>query len=825
MRTKTLVVDDNRLMREFMAKLLKKQGQQVFLAKNGFEALNILSGIQPDIIFIDLVMPKIDGSKLCRIIRNLPPHEECFLVVISAAAAEIGEDFKVYGADACIAKGSFDQMAKHILAMVDLASERGRDRSLPILGTDNIQPRQMTRELLRRNRHLESIIDSISDGIIETYVDRIIQANPAALFLFNQSPETLIGTSFPNLFDKALQPQIRSLMTEENLPPPGTVDTVIPSDHGRRHVVVKRLSAIPTGDTRLFLLTDVTELKKTDEKVRQTRQKLEAKVARRTADLTRTNRRLNREIGERKKTDEALQQSRKRFEQFMQHMPSIAFIKDLQGRYTYANQAYQTLFGLPPEERIGKTDFDLWPPEIAGKLRENDNLILDGKKAVVKVEVLQIDNETHHQLVSKFPIFKDGIPHAVGGIAVDITRRVQAEEERSRLAEKLQGARKMEAIGNLAGGVAHELNNILSGIVSFPELILLDLEDDSPLHEPLLTIKQAGERAAAIVQDLLVLARQGIAVTEVAGLNDIVKKYLRSRDHARLVSKYPGVKFSGRLASSHLNLVCSAAHLEKTIAHLMTHAAGSVKDEGTIHLTTETLYLDKPLSNYNDVTPGNYVALTVADTGTQLSAEQMERIYEPFFTNKILGRNDTGLGMAVVWGTVKEHRGYIESQSSPQGNAFTLYFPATGKHAAEYDNGTALEAIMGTGESILVVDDVEEQRNITRCMLEKLAYQVTTVTSGEEAIAHIKGHRVDLVILDMIMDPGIDGLDTYRRILAISPNQKAIIASGYSESDRVREALRLGAGAYIKKPYLIEKIGSAIHRELARPAPTPDPGA
>ncbi len=816
MQKKILVVDDNRLMREFMSNLLQGQGHEVFLAEDGFEALNILAGIRPDIVFVDLVMPRIDGSKLCRIIRNMSHLDKSFLVVVSAAAAEIGQDYKEFGADACIAKGAFDQMAKHVMAAIDLSEKKVAEIGLPILGAEKIQPRQMTQELLRKNRHLESIIDSISDGIIELYADRVVYANPAALFLFNQPSATLIGTSFPRLFSDSVQSQIQSLMVETNIPPPGTINTVITSRHGERYVVVKRLTMVTETDTQLFLLTDVTELRNADEKTQQARRKLEEEVTKRTADLTATNERLNREINGREKADAALLESQKRFEQFMKHMPSLAFIKDLEGRYIYTNRAYTKFFGESAESRIGKTDAELWPPEIAEKLRENDELVLARQEAIVKVELINANNETRHQLVSKFPIFKNGKPHAVGGIAVDITRRIQAEEERFKLAEKLQDARKMEAIGSLAGGVAHDLNNILSGIVSYPELMLLDLDDKSPLRQPLQTIKKAGERAAATVQDLLVLARRGIATTEVVNLNELVNQYLQSREHLKIRSDQPGLRFSTRLNPNLLNMIGSPGHLEKTVAHLVTNAAGAVKNSGKIHITTENIYLDNPLSAYDEVAPGDYVVLTIADNGPLLNPEQLERIFEPFFTNKVLGRSDTGLGMAVVWGTVKDHKGYIAPRSDTAGNTFTLYFPATRETVTDPNDDPAVKAIMGSGESILVVDDVADQRKIARRMLEKLGYKVTTVTSGEEAVSHLKTHKTDLVILDMIMDPGIDGLETYRKIIEIQPDQKAIIASGYSESDRVRQAQQLGTGAYIKKPYLIEKLGAAIHKELSR---------
>ena len=675
MRKKILVVDDNRLMREFMANLLQTRGMEVSLAENGFEALDILTSFRPDIIFIDLVMPKIDGGKLCRIIRNMAHLDECYLVVISAAAAEMGDDFKEFGADACIAKGAFDQMAKHVLAVIELAQSKD-DTGKPILGTEKIQPRQMTRELLRRKQHLESIVDSISDGIIETYADRVVSANPAAAFLFSQSPESLIGLSFPGLFSEKVRPHITSLMVAANVPPPGTVNTTIPSSHGDRFVVVKRLPMVTEDDTRLFLLTDMTKLKKADEKIQKTHQKQEEKVALRTADLTRTNQQLNQEISERKKTATALIENQKLFNQFMQHTPSIAFIKDLKGRYVYVNESYQKLFGLDLHSCIGKTDDELWPPEIAQKLKENDELVITLNEAIVKVEVIKINDETHHQLVSKFPILKDGQPSAVGGCAVDITRRVQAEEDRSKLIEKLQGARKMEALGSLAGGVAHDLSNILSGIVSYPELMLLDLDERSPLRKPLVTIKKAAERAAATVQDLMVLAKRDMPVKKVVNLNDRVDQYRQNPEHAKILDDHPDLKITTSLEPHLHNISGSPVRLEKMIAHLVTNAAGAVLGSGHIHLETENIHFEKPPDGSLEIPPGDYVSLTVADSGCALDPKQRERIFEPFFTNKVLGRNDTGLGMAVVWGTVNDHKGRIELRATDAGNTFVLYFPA-----------------------------------------------------------------------------------------------------------------------------------------------------
>ncbi|MBW2488575.1 MAG: response regulator, partial [Deltaproteobacteria bacterium] len=378
-----------------------------------------------------------------------------------------------------------------------------------------------------------------------------------------------------------------------------------------------------------------------------------------------------------------------------------------------------------------------------------------------------------------------------------------------------QRAQKMEAIGTLAGGVAHDLNNILSGIVSYPELILMDLDKGSPLIKPILTIQRSGEKAAAIVQDLLTLARRGVAATEVVNLNSIVSEYLLSPEYERLMLDHPDVKVSHQLDANLLNILGSPVHLSKTIMNLVSNAAEAMPDGGKISIRSENRHEDKALNAFDDIGKGDYVTLTVKDTGIGISPEDIERIFEPFYTKKSMGRSGTGLGMAVVWGTVKDHRGYIDIKSQEgEGTAITLYFPVTRQELDRRTDLFDLEAIKGNGESVLVIDDIAEQRQIASEMLEKLGYRVTTVASGEAAVEYLVNHTVDLIVLDMIMDPGIDGLETYQKILQIRPGQRTIIASGYSESERVKEAQRIGAGTYIKKPYLIEKFGRAVKAEL-----------
>jgi len=411
----------------------------------------------------------------------------------------------------------------------------------------------------------------------------------------------------------------------------------------------------------------------------------------------------------------------------------------------------------------------------------------------------------------------EGLPYKWIGVCTDITERKLAEEERKKLEAQLQQAQKMETIGILAGGVAHDLNNILSGIISYPELLLLDLPEDSPLRKPLLTIQTSGEKAAVVVQDLLTLARRGVTITEIVNLNSIISEQLESPEYEKLKSFHPNVDINTNLEKDLLNIKGSTAHLGKTVFNLISNAAEAMPDGGNLFISTENLYIDRPIRGYDHVAEGDYVTVTVSDTGIGISEEDMKRIFEPFYTKKVMGKSGSGLGMSVVWGTVKDHNGYIDVESTKgKRTTFTLYFPVIREELAIDKSLLSIEDYMGKGESILIVDDVEEQREIASGMLKKLGYSVKSVSSGEEAIEYMKDNSVDLLVLDMIMDPGIDGLDTYKKILELHPGQKAIIASGFSETDRVKKAKRLGVGAYVKKPYVLEKIGVVIKEELEK---------
>ena len=524
-----------------------------------------------------------------------------------------------------------------------------------------------------------------------------------------------------------------------------------------------------------------------------------------------------REIEERRNAEVSLRESEERFRNLANSLPQIVFETDENGMLSFANQNAFELFGYSEKEiEKGLNVLQMLIPDDRDRAAENIQRVFAGERGgEIEYTALKKDGNTFPLMVHANPIIRDDKPMGLRGIIIDLTKRKQAEAEKEKLEAQLQRAQKMEALGTLAGGVAHDLNNILSGTVSYPELLLLEMPEDSPLRKPLLTIQESGKKAAAIVQDLLTLARRGVVNPEVVNLNDIITKYLKSPEYEKLSLYHPGVKVETHLEENLYNLSGSPVHLTKTIMNLVSNAAEAMSAGGSIRISSENRYVDRPINGYEDVAEGDYVTLTVSDTGIGISSEDIGRIFEPFYTKKKMGRSGTGLGMAVVWGTVKDHNGYIDVQSTEgKGTTFTLHFPATWKQSSQGEPILSIQNYMGEGESILIVDDVKEQREIASNILKKLGYTPHSVSSGEEAVEYVKKNSPDLLILDMIMNPGMDGFETYRKILELHPGQRAIIASGYSETARVKEARKLGAGAYVKKPYSLEEIGLTVKAQL-----------
>jgi two-component system cell cycle sensor histidine kinase/response regulator CckA len=242
----------------------------------------------------------------------------------------------------------------------------------------------------------------------------------------------------------------------------------------------------------------------------------------------------------------------------------------------------------------------------------------------------------------------------------------------------------------------------------------------------------------------------------------------------------------------------------------------AIDNAGHIILSTFNEKVDEGKAWQNGIQAGEYAVLRVTDDGKGISQQDLERIFEPFYTKKVMGRSGTGLGLAVVWNSVMDHGGAVLVESDGKGTSFDLYFPASTEAIVGEQRSEGIDRLKGNGERILVVDDELQQLDIAARMLKLLGYDAVCVDSGEKAIDYLRDNRVDLVLLDMLMDPGINGRRTYERIIEIHPDQKAVIASGFSENEDIYQARQLGARGFIKKPYSMEQLGKIIKEEISR---------
>ncbi len=511
-----------------------------------------------------------------------------------------------------------------------------------------------------------------------------------------------------------------------------------------------------------------------------------------------------------------LSTSEKKYRQIFENIQDVYFETRFDGTIVEVSPSIEKVSLYKTEELKGKSLLNFY-----NDLDQREKAILElSKTGTLKDHEIHFKDKDENVIIcsinARLLTGEDNTPIGSIGILRDLSLQKAMEKEKKGLEEQLNRAQKMEALGLLAGGVAHDLNNILSGIVTYPELLSMDLDKDDPMKKGLDIIQSSGQRAAQIVQDLLTLSRRGVISRETLNLNDLILNFMRTPEYKKILSFHPNIHIEKQITANIPFLKGSSIHLQKTLMNLIINAAESQLGEGQIIIRTLNRHLDKPIKGYDQVEIGDYIVLSVEDKGTGISPEDLKRIFEPFFTKKVMGRSGTGLGMAVVWGTVQDHEGYIDIISEfNKGTIFDLYFPICTNEVIMPSKPFVLNDLMGNGERILIVDDMPNQRQIASLALERLGYQTTVMESGEAAIKYLKKQDAQLILLDMIMEPGINGLETYRKILEFKPHQKALIASGYSQTHQVNDTLELGASGYLKKPYTIEKIGAAVKSALS----------
>ena len=511
-----------------------------------------------------------------------------------------------------------------------------------------------------------------------------------------------------------------------------------------------------------------------------------------------------------KQLEKNLRHSEKRFRQLSQATWEGIILYD-KGIMLQANNQLCEMFGYSENELLGKQVFDVLlnrdsiqtlhlqtDPDTIGPFKAT-GIKKNGEQFPVEIRVKHIDYQAQQVQVAAIR---------------DVTISELAMQQKINLQEQLADAKRLESLGLMAGSVAHDLNNILAGIITYPELLLLDLDDTFKYREEITMVRDAGKRAAAVVDDLLTVARGATCKKEIQNINTIITNYFSSVEYNTIRQRFPDVSIESYLEDKLRHVTCSTMHVSKSIMNLVLNAAEAIQTKGSITVSTKNIHLKKMHQGYETIEAGDYTVINVEDTGSGISPEDLEKIFSPFYSRKIMGRSGTGLGLAVVWNTVHDHGGYIDLVSSKKGTLFSLYFPASTTHCETSLQSTETLTYKGNGQRILVVDDQKSQREIAIRLLSRMGYQACTVSSGEKAVEFIKNNKVDLVILDMLMEPGINGCETYRLILEHTPDQKAIITSGYSTTTDVHQAKELGVTHFVKKPYSLHDLSDALQQVL-----------
>ncbi len=503
------------------------------------------------------------------------------------------------------------------------------------------------------------------------------------------------------------------------------------------------------------------------------------------------------------------------YQQFMKSIYDAVLITDCQGAVVDANGRAYEFFLYEMEELCTKTIFDIvcgFNAAVLGTIISN----LKKERFTLIEACCRRQNLTlFHAEIATSLLHLGREPHLCFFVR-DISKRKQDEADLAQTRAQLDRAERLEMAGSIAGHIAHDFNNLLTPLLAYPHFIREALPPDSQCRQDLDIIEKTAQQIADINQQLLALSRRGYYEQRVLDINTVIEDVLVLIKRG---GQTEGVQVDLQLAEPLLHIKGSSEQLLRVIHNLCQNALDAMNNHGRLTIKTEGVYLETPLKKYESVAQGEYIRLTVSDTGHGIPPEIQDKIFDPFFTTKEATRQrGSGLGLSVVHGIVKDHKGYIDVESAVgQGATFSLYFPVCREEMTE----AAVTEYVGGTETILVVDDDQLQIEVTSRILSRLGYKVLSATSGEEALALMRrclqdGGMPALAVLDMIMGGGIDGTETYRQMKEINPQQRAIIFSGYAESARVGMAQELGAGAYLRKPVSLDKIAQAVRNELDR---------
>ena len=414
--------------------------------------------------------------------------------------------------------------------------------------------------------------------------------------------------------------------------------------------------------------------------------------------------------------------------------------------------------------------------------------------------------------MSPYPLYdSEGNIRGSSAIITDITERKHAADEKKKLEEQLFHAQKMESIGRLAGGIAHDFNNILVGIMGYAELLNIKFQDETSSEgKAAKVIFKSAQRAANLTKQLLGFARGGKYNLVNFNVDDTIEDIIKVSD--KIFEKKISVKFD--FAEDIKIIKADKNQFQQIITNLIINAKDAMPKGGVLSFKTENRYIDEEYSRgFPEFKPGNYVKISITDSGMGIPESIRGNIFEPFFTTKGEGKG-TGLGLATVYGIVKNHGGHINfSSKTKQGTTFNIYLPSSGKLEPQIKR--KVEIVKGNA-TILIVDDENFVIKLTENMLKKLGYKVYTAESGKKTVEIYKKKKndIDLVLLDMIM-PDMDGKQTFAELKKIDPDVRVLLSSGYSKNDKAEKIIKEGALGFVQKPYTFQELSEIVSKTLS----------
>ena len=513
-------------------------------------------------------------------------------------------------------------------------------------------------------------------------------------------------------------------------------------------------------------------------------------------------------ISERKQAEAALRASDERFHAFLENSPNLIFIKDTEGRYLLVNKRFEKALGVSGEQLRGKKDEEVFPAEQAAAFRANDLRVLRMSAPMEFEEVARQKDGPHTSIVHKFPLFDaEGKVCAIAGIATDITERNQMEL-------LLRQKHKMEAIGQLSGGLAHDFNNLLTVIQGNNDILSSFHEQGEAHRRSTEQIGKATDRATSLTRQLLAFSRMQVLQPKVMDANAVVQEL--SKMLPRLITEK--VEFTFIPGADLGRVKADPGQIEQILLNLAVNARDAMPLGGRLVVETMNFIMDEEYVRWHPLAkPGPYVLLTVSDTGQGMDAETQSHIFEPFFTTKEQGKG-TGMGLATVYGIVKQSGGFIWVYSEPgHGSTFKIYLPRVDEPVETTQPGgkDIATAAMRGAETLLVVEDEEDVRELVANFVRRCGYTVLEAMDGVEGLRVAEQHAgpIHLLLTDLVM-PKMGGQELARQLARHRPGLKVLYLSGYSEYAADREGNTDWRGAYLQKPFAMDTLAQKIREVL-----------